>query len=94
MRKRDIVVKISQQVRMKQVVVADIVQRTFDTIIEALKQGQRIELRNFGVFDVKSCKSRMARNPRTGEKVPVPAHSKITFKIGRELKHIFVPKQP
>ena len=56
MRKRDIVLKISQETGIKQVVVRDVVQKTLDTIFETLKNGQRIELRNFGVFMLKKRK--------------------------------------
>jgi integration host factor subunit beta len=86
MRKRDIVLKISQDTGIKQVVVKEIVQRTFDTILETLKEGKRIELRNFGVFQIKRRKRRIGRNPKTGEVVPVPEKRVVTFKPGLEMK--------
>ena len=86
MRKRDIVLKISQNTGIKQVVVRDIVQHTFDTIFEALKNGERIELRNFGVFQVKKRKKRIGRNPKTGEVIPVPERHTVVFKPGLEMK--------
>lgn len=86
MRKRDIVLKISQDTEIKQVVVKEVVQRTFDTIFEALKNGKRIELRNFGVFQVKKRKKRIGRNPKTGEVVPVPERRTVVFKPGLEMK--------
>lgn len=86
MRKRDIVLKISQETGVKQVVVRDVVQKTFDTIFESLKNGQRIELRNFGVFMVKKRKKRIGRNPKTGEVVPVPERHTVVFKPGLEMK--------
>lgn len=86
MRKRDIVLKISQNTGVKQVVVRDIVQHTFDTIFEALKNGERIELRNFGVFQVKKRKKRIGRNPKTGEVIPVPERHTVVFKPGLEMK--------
>ncbi|MCF7886822.1 MAG: HU family DNA-binding protein [Candidatus Omnitrophica bacterium] len=86
MRKRDIVLKISQDTGIKQVVVKEIVQRTFDTILETLKEGKRIELRNFGVFRIKRRKRRIGRNPKTGEVVPVPERRVVTFKPGLEMK--------
>lgn len=86
MRKRDIVLKISQETGIKQVVVKDVVQRTFDTIFESLKNGERIELRNFGVFQVKKRKKRIGRNPKTGEVVPVPERHTVVFKPGLEMK--------
>jgi len=86
MRKRDIVLKISQETGIKQVVVKEIVQRTFDSILEVLKEGKRIELRNFGVFQVKRRKPRIGRNPKTGEAVSVPERRVVTFKPGLEMK--------
>ena len=86
MRKRDIVLKISQETEIKQVVVKDVVQRTFDTILAALREGKRIELRNFGVFQVKQRRKRIGRNPKTGEIVPVPERRTVVFKPGLEMK--------
>ncbi|MFH1519152.1 MAG: HU family DNA-binding protein [Candidatus Omnitrophota bacterium] len=86
MRKRDIVLKINQDTQIKQVVVKEVVQRTFDAIFDALKAGKRIELRNFGVFQVKKRKKRIGRNPKTGEVVPVPERRAVVFKPGLEMK--------
>jgi nucleoid DNA-binding protein len=86
MRKRDIVLKISQNTGIRQIVVKDVVQKTFDTILEALKGGERIELRNFGVFAIKKRKKRIGRNPKTGEVVPVPERHAVVFKPGLEMK--------
>ena len=86
MRKRDIVLKISQESGVKQVVVKEIVQRVFDSILESLRDGKRIELRNFGVFQVKTRKKRIGRNPKTGEVVPVPERQTVVFKPGLEMK--------
>lgn len=88
MRKRDIVLKITYDTGVKQIVVKEIVHKVFDTIVEALKDGKRIELRNFGVFDVKKRKRRIGRNPKTGEIVPVPERSVVTFKPGLEMKKL------
>jgi len=62
------------------------VRRTFEGITETLVEEGRIELRNFGVFAVRKRKPRKARNPRTGEKVKVPARMVVTFKPGREME--------
>jgi integration host factor subunit beta len=61
------------------------VQKVFDGITETLLHDGRIELRNFGVFEVKKRQPRKARNPRTGEEVSVPAKLVVTFKAGREM---------
>ncbi len=86
MRKRDIVLKISQETEIKQVVVKEVVQRVFDSILDALKEGKRIELRKFGVFQLKKRKKRIGRNPKTGEVVPVPERLTVVFKPGLEMK--------
>lgn len=88
MRKRDIVVKISQDTAIKQVVVADIVQKMLDTILNALKEGKRVELRNFGVFQIKRRKSKIGRNPKTGQVVPIPERNVVAFKPGLEMEKI------
>lgn len=87
MTKKDIVLKVSDQVNVRQVVVKKIVQRTFDSIVEALIRGEKVELRNFGVFKIKERRSRTGRNPRTGEVVPVPPRKVVVFKPGLEMKH-------
>ena len=62
-----------------------VIQRTFAAIIETLETDGRIELRNFGVFEVKTRKPRKARNPRTGEVVRVPSRKVVSFKPGKEM---------
>ena len=86
MTKKDIVRTIAEQIDRPQLRTKDLVQRTFDALIEALVKEGRIELRNFGVFEIKRREARMARNPRTGEKVPVQAKNVLTFKPGKEME--------
>lgn len=62
-----------------------IVQAIFDEVIEALSRGDRVELRDFGVFCAKVRKPRIGRNPRTGEQVEVPERATPFFKIGKNL---------
>ena len=69
MTKKEIVRRISEELGLKQTDTKEVVQRTFDAIIEALATEQRVELRNFGVFEVKKRAARKARNPKTGEEV-------------------------
>jgi len=85
--KKDIARRIAEEVGLPQLKIKEIVQKTFDTIIEALVREGRIELRNFGVFEVKLRAARKARNPRTGEKVYVPKKWVVTFKPGKEMQH-------
>ena len=86
MTKRDIVLKISEKTKAKQILVKEVVQGVFDVILESLKEGKTIEIRNFGVFKVKRRKSRVGRNPKTGEVVPVPERNTVAFKPGLEMK--------
>jgi nucleoid DNA-binding protein len=86
MTKKEIVKQISERLSVPQLVIKDIVQQTFDSIIDTLIEHGRIELRNFGVFEVKKRKGRSARNPRSGEKVQVPAKVVVTFKPGKEME--------
>ena len=86
MTKKEIVKTISEEIGLTQLKTKEIVQKTFDAIIEALVTEGRIELRNFGVFEVKPRAARKARNPRTGDKVLVPAKYVVTFKPGKEME--------
>lgn len=86
MTKKDIVRTIAEQIDLPQLRTKELVQKTFDALIDALVKEGRIELRNFGVFQIKRREARMARNPRTGEKVPVQAKSVVTFKPGKEME--------
>ena len=86
MTKRDIVLTISKKTRIKQLVVKEVVQEVFSAILDALKEGKKIEIRNFGVFKVKLRKARVGRNPKTGDVVPVPQRNTVTFKPGLEMK--------
>lgn len=86
MTKKDIILKVSDDTNLKQTDVKRVVQRTFDFMIEALVRGEKIELRNFGVFKIKERKNRTGRNPRTGEVVPVPSRKVAVFKPGLEMK--------
>lgn len=86
MTKKDIVRTISEEVGLTQQQTKEIVQKTFDAIIESLVRERRIELRNFGVFEVKPRAARKARNPRTGDEVIVPKKHVVTFKPGKYME--------
>src|SRR5436305_13455966 len=86
--KKEIVKKISEDIGLTQLKTKDIVQRTLDAIIQTLVSEGRIELRNFGVFEVKRRAPRKARNPRTGDKVYVPSKNVVTFKPGKEMQEL------
>lgn len=86
MTKKEIVLKIAEEADLKQIDVKSVVQKTFDTIIDALSRGETVELRNFGVFKVKSRKARIGRNPKTGATVPIPERKTVSFKAGMVMK--------
>ena len=86
MTKKEIVKTISDEIGLTQLKTKEIVQKTFDAIVETLVEEGRIELRNFGVFEVKKRAARKARNPRTGDKVHVPEKFVVTFKPGKEME--------
>lgn len=86
MTKKEIVKTISEEIGLTQLKTKEIVQKTFDAIVETLVEDGRIELRNFGVFEVKRRAARKARNPRTGTRVDVPTKYVVTFKPGKEME--------
>ncbi len=88
MTKRDLVVRVASKLGITQSDVARIVEATFDTISQTLADGKRWELRDFGVFEVKTRASRIGRNPRTGDQVPVPERKVVTFRPGKKMKEL------
>jgi nucleoid DNA-binding protein len=86
MTKNDMARAIADQMGLTQAQAGEIIQRVLDGITEALVHEGRMELRNFGVFEVKERRPRKARNPRTGEAVDVPAKRVVTFKAGWEME--------
>ena len=92
MTKRELVIQVANKLGMTQSDVARIVEGAFDAISKSLAEGQRWELRDFGVFEVKVRASRIGRNPRTGEQVPVPERRVVTFRPGKQMKEL-VAKQ-
>jgi integration host factor subunit beta len=84
--KKDMARAIADEQGITAVQARAMVQRVLDGIVETLVTERRIELRDFGVFEVRKRKPRQARNPRTGEKVSVPARLVVTFKPGKEME--------
>ena len=85
--KRDLVVRISNETGMVQQNVLNVIQRTLDHLVESLSRGQPVELRNFGVFEVKLRKARVGRNPNRPEHdVPIPSRAVVKFKAGKDMK--------
>ncbi|HEX7707048.1 MAG TPA: integration host factor subunit beta [Thermoanaerobaculia bacterium] len=88
MTKAELVDEVSRVVQVTKKQAEMIVNIVFDSIVESLRSGQKIELRGFGSFRLRSRKSRTGRNPKTGEKVEVPSKKIPYFKPGKELKEL------
>jgi integration host factor subunit beta len=84
--KKELVARIAEKTGVTKVVAKDIIQRFLDEIIRELGRGNRLEFREFGVFEIKGRAARKAQNPRTLEKVEVPAKRVVKFKVGRLMK--------
>lgn len=87
MTKRDLVIRISNETKLGQQQVLEVVQKTLDYIADSLAKGRTVELRNFGVFEVKVRKARVGRNPNAPETdVPIPQRAVVKFKAGKEMR--------
>lgn len=84
--KQDIVGRIADKMNITKVQSERAVDAVFQALKTAMKRGERIELRGFGVFVVKPRKSGIGRNPRTGEEVPIPPGKTVRFKPGKEIR--------
>ena len=95
MTKRDLVIRISEETELVQQQVLDVVQKTLDYIAEAVAQGKKVELRNFGVFEVKVRKARVGRNPnKPGTDVPIPQRAVVKFKPGKDMRETVLKLTP
>ena len=94
MTKRELVIRVANKLGMTQSDVAKVIEGTFETISRALAEGKRWELRDFGVFEVKTRASRIGRNPRTGDQVPVPERKVVTFRPGKKMKEYVANETP
>jgi len=86
--KREIAERIAKRTGQTQVVTKQIVQLFLDEVVEELAMENKLEFRDFGIFEVVKRRSRNGRNPRTGEKVFVPAKQVVSFKMGRKMKKV------
>lgn len=84
--KKDLVDRIADSTGNKRVIVKQIVQQFLDEIVSELSLGNRLEFRDFGVFEIRERAARMAQNPKTLEQVPVPSKRTVKFKLGRMMK--------
>lgn len=87
MTKRDLVIRISEETGLAQQQVQDFLQKTLDAISATLAKGQKVELRNFGIFEIRVRKARTGRNPNhPGTDVPIPERAIVRFKAGKEMR--------
>ena len=93
MTKKEIVRSVAERLNLTQLQIKDIVQNVFDCLVETLVTEGRVELRNFGVFEVRKRAARKARNPRTGEEVRVKEKNVVVFKAGKALEDALRKKQ-
>ena len=84
--KKELVDRIAEQLGVKRVIVKRVTQQFLDEIIAELGRGNRLEFRDFGVFESKQRAARVAQNPKTMERVPVPSKRTVKFKVGRMMK--------
>lgn len=92
--KKDLVNRIAERAGETKVVTKTIIQMFLDEIVGELSRGNRLEFRDFGVFEVKSRRARRAQNPRTLEKVDVPPKRVVKFKVGRVMRDCVMPLVP
>lgn len=95
MTKRDLVMRISEETGLVQQQVLEVIQKTLDYISQAVAEGKTVELRNFGVFEVKVRKARIGRNPNDPEHdVPIPPRAIVKFKPGKEMREAVLKLTP
>jgi integration host factor subunit beta len=92
--KKELIARISERTGQTKVVVKDVLQRFLDEIITELAQGNRLEFREFGVFEVRARGERLAQNPRTLVKVKVPEKRVVKFKVGRLMRAKVIDAAP
>ncbi|MHC4909778.1 MAG: HU family DNA-binding protein [Planctomycetota bacterium] len=85
--KKDLIDRIADETNQKRTDVKKTVQAFLDNVIRELGAGNRLEFRDFGVFEIRERAPRMAQNPKTLERVPVPAKRTVKFKVGRLMKN-------
>jgi integration host factor subunit beta len=94
MTKRELATQLANELGMTQKDVVSVLEIFLDEICRRLADGRRLELRDFGVFEIKTRSSRVGRNPRTGEQVAVPERKVLTFKPGKRMKEVIANPPP
>ena len=95
MTKRDLVIRVSEETGQPQQQVQDLLQKTLDVISATLAKGEKVELRNFGIFEIRVRKARTGRNPNHPDKdVPIPERAVVRFKAGKEMREAVSKLEP
>ena len=94
MTKRELVTEVANKLGMPQSEAARVIDEALATITSTLAEGQRCEFRGFGIFETKTRASRVGRNPRTGEQVPIPQRRIVTFRPGKKLRALLAEPHP
>ena len=92
--KKEMIRRIAAELDINQVLAGKIVQSTLETILDALAATGKVELRNFGIFEVRKRAPRKARNPKTNEEILVPAKSVICFRPGKNVAVMIASRRP
>ncbi|MFW6303417.1 MAG: HU family DNA-binding protein [Candidatus Sumerlaeota bacterium] len=90
--KVDIVKRVAKEIDLKDTEALVVVDGIIDSLKEVICENRRLEIRDFGVFQIKERKSRVGRNPRDKKEYPIPAHQVVTFRVGKELKNLDTQK--
>ncbi len=90
--KKELIDRIAEETSQKRTAVKTTVQSFLDNVIRELSEGNRLEFRDFGVFEIRERAPRVAQNPKTLERVPVPAKKTVKFKVGRLMKVALEPE--
>ncbi len=86
MTRKDLAREVANSIGLSQALVREITDGVLDAICNSLVRGERVELRNFGVFTTRAMRERVVQNPKTKEKIRIPAATVVRFKPGKELK--------
>lgn len=84
--KKDIIEKVEKNTGLNKKLVKRVINEFLSVLSDSLKEGERVEIRNFGIFKVKKVKEKLGRNPKTGEEIIIPQHFKIVFKPSKVFK--------
>lgn len=90
--KKDLIDRIADRTKLKRVLVKKTVQEFLDQVIQELGKGNRLEFRDFGVFEIKERAARIAQNPKTLQRVEVPPKRTVKFKVGRLMRDKLEPE--